>query len=1009
MNSQTRFITVCVGVSIWFAVLGVGGTQAAEDGLKASLRWIPFAPASDENARLIRGKVTSPGPAADLSAEVRIPGRDPVRVSLGRLEAGERTVEIAVPAVKQETMATVVLRAGNLVHQVPVKLHVGRKWRFFLVQNTHTDIGYTDRPSVLAAAFVRFIDDAVQFCADTDDYPDDAKFRWVCEGTWAVEWFLRDRPPARREEFLRRVREGRIEVTGLQMNLGGSAPEEVVRRSLLPIRRLREQYGIPIRTAMQCDVNGFPWDLPEMCSEIGIEALAAGINVTRSVPVFPFNRGITWESPGGGQMIAWRGEHYHFGNQRGFIDNVDVVLDKLPPELQRFEELGYPYDALYIQHAGYHTDNSPPNVKVSDLVKEWNERFSWPKLRFATLSEFIDYVKENKADLPVYRKAWPDWWCDGNGSAARRLGVVREAEEGLLRASTAWATVRAGRAKQFADPRKSFAQGYEEAAIYNEHTFGASSSISSPGSLNTRTQWGEKAARAEGAQWIATQLEASGLEAICAEIPTGDEPVIAVFNMTGWPATGPVIARVGKNVVSADQPFQLVDVGTGKEVPVQYLGQRADYRRYAFVAKDVPPLGYRTLRILRGKKPTEDKPACKTTGPSITNGVTLVGVDPATGAIAELVDSRVGSNVVTKDGPYGFNQYIYEQIIDPPASGNMMERQKQGLGRRLLWPKRPYDPKRWKRTVLTNVKVEAGASGPVFGELRVSGDLVTDGAVARPGLSGKHRVVSTITLYRDVPFVAIDNRVYKPRTTEPEACYFAFPFKATGAMRVDTNGGVMRPGADQVPDSSSDWHQIERWARASNSEFGAVWTTLDAALVQFGGLNMGHYVDGLTLDKPVAYSFAMNNYWFTNFKAAQGGEFRFRYAVLAHRGPGRDVDAERFARQRGAQLQAYCVHAKRQGPPPASASLLSVEPDNLSVAAVKETEFEDGALIVRVRENEGRDTDATLRFGSFVRPVSAARTDVLENARDKLTVEGSTVRAKAKALSTTNVLVRVKR
>lgn len=318
-----------------FARTGSVYGEAAPAKFRAVLRWIPFAPAGDEQSRLIRGTVDNPGPAAELTAEVRIPGRDPIRVLLGPITQGRHVVEIPVPAVAAETMATVILRAGDAVHESSVKLHVGRRWRLFIVQNTHTDIGYTDRPSVLAASFVRFIDDAVQFCADTDDYPDDAKFRWVCEGTWAVEWFLRDRPKARREEFLRRVREGRIEVTGSQMNLGGSPSEEVTRRSLLPIRRLRENYGIPIRTAMQCDVNGFAWDLPELYSEIGVEALAGGINITRSVPVFPFTRGITWESPSGAQIIAWRGEHYRFGNMMGFIDNVDRVLERLPAYLQQ--------------------------------------------------------------------------------------------------------------------------------------------------------------------------------------------------------------------------------------------------------------------------------------------------------------------------------------------------------------------------------------------------------------------------------------------------------------------------------------------------------------------------------------------------------------------------------------------------------------------------------------------------------------------------------------------------
>ena len=122
---------------------------------------------------------------------------------------------------------------------------------------------------------------------------------------------------------------------------------------------------------------------------------------------------------------------------------------------------------------------------------------------------------------------------------------------------------------------------------------------------------------------------------------------------------------------------------------------------------------------------------------------------------------------------------------------------------------------------------------------------------------------------------------------------------------------------------------------------------------------------------------------------------------------GRDVDAERFARQRCAELQAVCVHAKRQAEPPASASLLTVEPSNVSVAAIKETEFESGALLIRVRENEGRPTEVTLRFGSMMRPVSAVRSNVLEEPREQLVVDGTAVRVPIPARSLVNVLVRV--
>ncbi len=56
-----------------------------------------------------------------------------------------------------------------------------RPWRIFIVQHSHTDMGYTDYPSRLAADHIDFIEDALRLCDLTDSYPDDARFRWTCE------------------------------------------------------------------------------------------------------------------------------------------------------------------------------------------------------------------------------------------------------------------------------------------------------------------------------------------------------------------------------------------------------------------------------------------------------------------------------------------------------------------------------------------------------------------------------------------------------------------------------------------------------------------------------------------------------------------------------------------------------------------------------------------------------------------------------------------------------------
>lgn len=94
-----------------------------------------------------------------------------------------------------------------------------RKMTVYLVQHVHTDIGYTKPQTEILSEHLRYIDYALDYCDATASYPDDARFRWTCEASWAVDEWLRVRPKEQVERFLEYVRQGRIEVTAMFFNM----------------------------------------------------------------------------------------------------------------------------------------------------------------------------------------------------------------------------------------------------------------------------------------------------------------------------------------------------------------------------------------------------------------------------------------------------------------------------------------------------------------------------------------------------------------------------------------------------------------------------------------------------------------------------------------------------------------------------------------------------------------------------------------------------------------------
>ena len=118
----------------------------------------------------------------------------------------------AVSKPEEITLETTVDSGNTMVHR-NVLVPPQKKWTIYLVQHSHTDIGYTRPQSEILAEQMCYIDYALDYCDQTDNLPDEAKFRWTCESSWVTREYIRTRPGQQIKRLLKRIREGRIEVT----------------------------------------------------------------------------------------------------------------------------------------------------------------------------------------------------------------------------------------------------------------------------------------------------------------------------------------------------------------------------------------------------------------------------------------------------------------------------------------------------------------------------------------------------------------------------------------------------------------------------------------------------------------------------------------------------------------------------------------------------------------------------------------------------------------------------
>src|SRR5687767_5554600 len=130
------------------------------------------------------------------------------------LPAGSSEHEIRLPEAAAPCRAALALTLGEMRRTAEASFAPVRRWQIFLVNHSHTDIGFTHTVSDVVAVHNKNVERALEFAAATADWPDDARYRWTCESAWQVQNYLRARP-GDRDRLAEAVRAGVVEIEAL--------------------------------------------------------------------------------------------------------------------------------------------------------------------------------------------------------------------------------------------------------------------------------------------------------------------------------------------------------------------------------------------------------------------------------------------------------------------------------------------------------------------------------------------------------------------------------------------------------------------------------------------------------------------------------------------------------------------------------------------------------------------------------------------------------------------------
>ena len=403
-------------------------------------------------------------------------------------------------------------------------------------------------------------------------------------------------------------------------------------------------------------------------------------------------------------------------------------------------------------------------------------------------------------------------------------------------------------------------------------------------------------------------------------------------------------------------------------------------------------MGYRTYAVRDKSAGTTvnqniaPSPAATESQPgTIENSFYRVTLDAQSGAVRGIYDKQLGRELVDAESTYRFNQYVYVTGGD--------EAPNQLLNYR-------------KSAPFARLETHMAEGGRI-----VSIAKTPTGTVARLASRGLNtpQITTEIVLFDNEKKIEFVNRVRKDVVYKKEAVYFAFPFAVRAPQfNYEIQNGVVNPAQDMMPGAGLEWFSAQNWIAVSEPGVAASLVCKDSFLWTFGDVVRGTWPTEFGRRKATAFAYVMNNYWNTNYVAAQGGDFTFRF-VLTSASTLDPAALSRMGWTETTPLERTLVKAQDKAAPggeslpAAKLSFLQIDNPAVVLSTWKQAESGDGSVL-RFIELAGRRTQVTVS-SPLLRSTTASSCNAVEECGQTLSsgVNGFSFETGPRQISTTHV------
>jgi alpha-mannosidase len=797
-----------------------------------------------------------------------------------------------------------------------------------IISSSHQDIAWMNSPQACVEyRDTQCITPALAMMAKSPDYC------FVMENMVNLMEYI-ERHPDRRDEILRYTREGRLEwgATFNQPYESLLSGEQLVRETYFGRKWLKKNFpGCDVQVYFNPDVPGRALQMQQILSKAGIPYMI----------ISRYHEGFyRWLSPDGSSVLAYSPGHYTNASSILSADPVGgakALEEKLARWGPYYVERQIPAEFPLL----HSVDFSKP-TDFGPLISLWNsghpskDGSAGSKMRYSSARQFFDALANPNPNFDRVMGERPNLWLYIHGpthhwaiSAQREAGV-------LLPAAEVFNTVSSLLEESFRDyPARQMEEAWM-AAIYPDHGWGGKE-----GQITDRLfRKKYELARDQGQKMLQ-----DALQKIASRVKTDSAkgiPVI-VFNSLSWKRSDPVIITL----TSAHKNGHLRDA-LGTEMPGQILPpfsvREEGTRRLEFIARDVPPLGYKTFYLVEEESDIASGPPASPPVNTYENDFYRLVFSP--GGLKSLFDKELKTEVLNTNKFLGFEVFTLQSVGNGAGEfGRVQQPTMEGFDKlslhRTAWQ---YDPLE---------------SGPLKAVYRFSERL--------PSCT----IEEKISIYNHIKKIVCEVSILDWDGTPYREFRLALPVNApSGQVAYEVPMGVVEVGKSEIPGTGGPAYgnlnydepcfrirprEVQNFMAVSGLDFGLTMSTSVA---------VNDYQDPTST--PASYpvlqavllasrrSCHREGNWYL-----QEGSHHYRFSITSH--------APSWANGYRPGIQANCPLFPIVGPSaalgaalPEEMSFFSVSAPNVLVSTIKKCE-DDDSVVVRLFDIEGRDAECELK------------------------------------------------